>query len=400
MSEDTSSKLGKVVQIDEARIEAHLDRIVRGTVEETLNGLLDAEAERLCGAGRHERSDDRRGYRAGHYERTLHTKAGEVQLKVPKLKHVAFETAIIERYRRREASVEEALMEMYLAGVSVRRVEDITEALWGTRVSAGTVSRLNQKVYKRIEAWRNEPIDVHCPYVYLDGLVMKRTWAGEVRNVSVLVAIGVDAQGFRRVLGIAEGAKEDKAGWSSFLSHLKTRGLQDVKLFISDACGGLIESLGEHYPDAHWQRCVVHFYRNVFSVVPSTKVREVAAMLKAVHAAEDREAAQAKAGQVCEKLRAMKLPKAAEKIETSLIETLTYYSYPETHWRRIRTNNPLERLMREIRRRTKVVGAFPDGHSALMLCAARLRHIAGTTWGGKRYLCMEALQKQLALAAG
>src|SRR5690606_24919910 len=144
MSEDTSSKLGKVVQIDEARIEAHLDRIVRGTVEETLNGLLDAEAERLCGAGRHERSDDRRGYRAGHYERTLHTKAGEVQLKVPKLKHVAFETAIIERYRRREASVEEALMEMYLAGVSVRRVEDITEALWGTRVSAGTVSRLNQ----------------------------------------------------------------------------------------------------------------------------------------------------------------------------------------------------------------------------------------------------------------
>jgi transposase-like protein len=400
MNEDTTPALGKVVQIDEARIEAHLDRIVRGTVEETLNGLLDAEADRLCGADRYARSDERKGYRAGHYERTLHTKAGEVRLKMPKLKQLPFETAIIERYRRREASVEEALMEMYLAGVSVRRVEDITEALWGSRVSAGTVSRLNQKVYKRIEAWRNEPITEAFPYVYLDGLVLKRTWAGEVRNVSVLVAIGVDNQGFRRVLGVAEGAKEDKAGWGSFLAHLKQRGLSGVQLFISDACGGLIESLGEYYPDAHWQRCVVHFYRNVFSVVPSTKVREVAAMLKAIHAAEDREAALAKADQVCEKLTQMKLPQAVKKLRDSLLDTLTYYSYPETHWRRIRTNNPLERLMREIRRRTKVVGAFPDGHSALMLCAARLRHVAGTTWGGKRYLCMESLHKQLALAVG
>jgi putative transposase len=399
MSEDVTPSLGKVVRIDDQRIEEHLGRIVRGTVEETLNGLLDAEADRLCQAGRYQRSGDRQGYRAGHYERTLHTKAGEVRLKVPKLKNLTFETAIIERYRRREASVEEALMEMYLAGVSVRRVEDITEALWGNRVSAGTVSRLNQKVYKRIEAWRNEPITERFPYVYLDGLVLKRTWAGEVRNVSVLVAIGVDDHGFRRVLGVAEGAKEDKAGWSSFLGYLKDRGLQSVQLFISDACGGLIESLGDYYPEAHWQRCVVHFYRNIFSVVPSSKVRDVAAMLKAIHAAEDRPAALVKAEQVCTKLREMKLDKAAGKIQESLLDTLTYYSYPETHWRRIRTNNPLERLMREIRRRTKVVGAFPDGHSALMLCAARLRHVAGTTWGGKRYLCMEALQKQLALAA-
>jgi putative transposase len=400
MSEDVTPSLGNVVRIDDQRIEEHLGRIVRGTVEETLNGLLDAEADRLCQVGRYQRSEDRKGYRAGHYERTLHTKAGEVRLKVPKLKNLTFETAIIERYRRREASVEEALMEMYLAGVSVRRVEDITEALWGNRVSAGTVSRLNQKVYKRIEAWRNEPITERFPYVYLDGLVLKRTWAGEVRNVSVLVAIGVDDHGFRRVLGVAEGAKEDKAGWGSFLGYLKDRGLQGVRLFISDACGGLIESLGDYYPEAHWQRCVVHYYRNIFSVVPSTKVRDVAAMLKAIHAAEDRPAALVKAEQVCTKLRELKLDKAASKIQESLLDTLTYYSYPETHWRRIRTNNPLERLMREIRRRTRVVGAFPDGHSALMLCAARLRHVAGTTWGGKRYLCMEALQKQLVLAAG
>jgi transposase-like protein len=390
--------LDKVIQIDETRIEDHLGSVVRSTVEETLNGLLDAEADRLCHAGRYERSEARADTRAGHYERSLHTRAGEVTLKVPKLRKLPFETAIIERYRRREASVEESLMEMYLAGVSVRRVEDITEALWGTRVSAGAVSRLNRKVYARIEAWRNEAITGEHPYVYLDGIVLKRTWAGEVRNVSVLVAIGVDAEGYRKVLGVVEGAKEDKAGWSGFLAHLKQRGLSCPRLFVSDACGGLIESLGEHYPAARWQRCTVHFYRNVFSVVPSGKVREVAAMLKAIHAAEDIEAAQQKAAQVVAKLREMKLNAAADKVAAHVAETFAYYAFPETHWRRIRTNNPLERMMREIRRRTRVVGAFPDGQSALMLAAARLRHLASTHWGSKRYLCMDELFKRQALA--
>ncbi|MCA9003563.1 MAG: transposase, partial [Planctomycetes bacterium] len=203
--------------IDEKRIHDHLGELVRGTVEETLNGLLDAEADALCGAQRYERSPDRTDYRAGSYDRQLHTKAGEVTLKMPKLRKQAFETAIIERYRRRESSIEESLIEMYLAGVSVRRVEDITEALWGTRVSSGTVSKLNQKVYKHIEAWRNRPIEGEFPYVYLDGVVLKRSWAGEVRNVSVLVAIGVGADGYRRILGVAEGHKEDKSGWGGFL---------------------------------------------------------------------------------------------------------------------------------------------------------------------------------------
>ncbi|GAB3313153.1 hypothetical protein GCM10027428_13020 [Haliea atlantica] len=139
-----------------------------------------------------------------HYERKFHAKAGEVTLKVPKLRKQTFETAIIERYKRRETSIEEALMEMYLAGVSVRRVEDITEALWGTRVSSGTVSKLNKKVYKHIEAWRNRPIQGEYPYVYLDGIVLKRSWAGEVRNVSVLVGVGVDQEGYRHILSVQE----------------------------------------------------------------------------------------------------------------------------------------------------------------------------------------------------
>ena len=212
--EDKTIPLSNVITIDDERIRGHLDRVVRGTVEETLNALLDAEADRLCNAQRYERTEARRDTRAGHYERGLQTKAGDVTLKVPKLRRQTFETAIIERYRRREASVEEALIEMYLAGVSVRRVEDITEALWGTRVSPSTVSDLNKKIYETIETWRNRPIEGEHPYVYLDGIVMKRSWAGEVRNVSLLVAIAVNAEGYREILGICEGAKEDKAGWS------------------------------------------------------------------------------------------------------------------------------------------------------------------------------------------
>ena len=391
MPDSVSKKLGKVIQIDEEQIQEHLGDLVRGTVEETLNQLLDAEADQLCNAARYERTEARKDTRAGHYNRGLHTKAGEVKLKVPKLRQQTFETAIIERYKRRESSVEEALIEMYLAGVSVRRVEDITQALWGTRVSPGTVSNLNKKIYERIEKWRNRTIEGLFPYVYLDGIVLKRTWADEVRNVSVLVAIGVAADGYRQILGVCEGAKEDKAGWSGFLRHLKKRGLSGVKLFISDACLGLIESIHEFYPQTQWQRCIVHFYRNVFTTVPRGKVKHVSMMLKAIHASEDRQAAREKAKAVIQKLKAQKLSGAAKKVEDSIDETLTYYDFPSAHWRRIRTNNPLERILREVRRRTRVVGAFPDGNSALMLVAARLRHIAGTRWGTRCYLNMQLL---------
>lgn len=395
MDHDSETKtLGKVVQIDDARIQDHLGELVRGTVEETLNAMLDAEADAMCGAQRYERSPDRIDTRAGHYDRKFHTKAGEVDLKVPKLRRQTFETAIIERYKRRETSIEEALMEMYLAGVSVRRVEDITEALWGARVSSGTVSKLNKKVYKHIEAWRNRPIEGEYPYVYLDGIVLKRSWAGEIKNVSVLVGIGVDQDGYRTILGVQEGHKEDKSGWGGFLEHLKARGLKGVRLVISDACMGLIESVAEYYPEADWQRCTVHFYRNVFSHVPRNKTRDVAAMLKAIHAQESREAAETKAANVVDQLRALRLGKVADLVASKIAETLTYYGYPPTHWIKLRTNNPMERIMREIRRRTKVVGAFPDGESAVMLVGARLRHVASTSWGTRKYMSMDWLKQQ------
>jgi transposase-like protein len=393
-SKASGAKLEGVIRINEQEIESHVGEVVRQSVEETLNGLLEAEAEQLCRAKRYQRSEDRSDTRAGHYKRKLQTQAGEVELKVPRLRQMRFETEIIERYRRRESSVEEALMEMYLAGVSVRRVEDITQALWGTRVSPSTVSELNKKLYGRIEQWLARPIEGEYAYVYLDGIWLKRTWGGEVKNVAVLVAIGVDRDGYRQVLGVREGAKEDKESWRSFLRYLKERGLKGVRLFISDKCLGLVETLADFYPETAWQRCMVHWYRNVLTEVPKGKAKLVAAMLKAIHAQEDLEAARSKAADVVAKLEDMRLPKAAGIVRDGVEETLAYMQFPTEHWRRIRTNNPMERIMREIRRRTRVVGAFPDGRSALMLVAARLRHIAGTRWGTRKYLDMDRLKEQ------
>ena len=366
----------KIVQLNEEVIKGQLKELVRGSVEETLNELLEQEAEKLTQAARYERNEARQGYRSGHYDRNLTTTSGDVTLHVPRLKGVSFETAIIERYRRRESSVEEALIEMYLAGVSVRRVEDITEALWGSKVSPATISELNKKAYIHIEDWRNRPLQGgKYPYVYVDGIYLRRNWGGEYENVAIM--------------------KEDKASWVNFFQWLKNRGLDGVKLIVGDKCLGMLEAVGEVFPDAKYQRCTVHFYRNVFSVVPRSKVKLVAKMLKAIHAQESKKAAREKAKAVVAQLREMKLKEAAKKVEDSVEETLTYCDFPYEHWTRIRTNNVIERMNREIRRRTRVVGTFPDGNSALMLVCARLRHVAGTQWGNKKYMNMKHLEAAL-----
>ena len=208
--------------------------------------------------------------------------------------------------------MEEALIEMYLAGVSVRRVEDITEALWGSKVSPSTISELNKKAYVHIEDWRNRPLKGGCyPYVYVDGIYLRRNWGGEFENVAILVAIAVNEDGYREVLGAAEGMKEDKASWVSFFQWLRERGLNGVKLIVGDKCQGMLEAAYEVFPNTKYQRCTVHFYRNVFSVTPRSKVKLVAKMLKAIHVQESKKAARVKAKAVVEELRCMKLKKAA-----------------------------------------------------------------------------------------
>ena len=243
-----------------------------------------------------------------------------------------------------------------------------------------------------IEDWRNRPLQGgRYPYVYVDGIYLRRNWGGEYENV----AIAVNEDGFREVLGAAEGMKEDKASWVSFFQWLRERGLDGVKLIVGDKCMGMLEAVGEVFPDARYQRCVVHFYRNVFSVVPKSKVKIVVKMLKAIHAQESKNASREKAKAVVAELEAMKLKEAAKKVEDGIEETLTYCDFPSEHWTRIRTNNVIERLNREIRRRTRVVGTFPDGNSALMLVCARLRHVAGTQWGNKKYMNTKHLEAAL-----
>lgn len=387
---------GNIIQLNEQFIHNELKTIVKNSVEETLNALLDAEADKLVQAERYAREQTRKGYRAGHYERSFSTQAGDVTLKVPKLKGLTFESAIIQRYQRRECSVEEALVEMYLAGVSIRRVESITEILWGQKVSTETISNLNQKCFAQIEEWRSRKLTEKYPYVFVDGIFLKRCCGGSFENASVLVAIGVTEDGYREVIGTAEGLKEDTESWKNFFVWLKSRGLDGVKLIIGDKNLGMVESIGEVFPNARYQRCTVHMYRNIFSVVPRKTVKEVAKMLKAIHAQENKKAAKKKAKSVISRLREMKLNKAADKLENGLEETLTYMDFPSEHWLRIRTNNVIERVNRKIKRRTRVIGTFPDGESALMLVCARLRYIASNDWGKKRYLNMKHLTDMLA----
>ena len=383
----------QILQVDQAMLETTLDRMVRKSVEETLNAMLDAEADEITGAARYERSGERKAYRAGHYERDLTVKAGKMSLKVPKLKGAVFESAVIERYRRREGSVEEALIDMYLAGVSTRQVDDVSQLLWGDRMPSQTLSDKLKKVYADIDEWRGRPLEQDYPYLFMDGVWHKRCWGGSVENVSILVAVGVGMDGRREVLSVAEGMKEDSESWREFIKGMLARGLKGVRLVTGDRCAGLVAAVNELLPGARYQRCMVHFERNILAKV-NPKNRDWAAdALKAIFSMESRDKALEKAESVAKDMEARKLREAAKCLREGIGETTTYLldDYPREHRRRIRTNNMIERLNREIRRRTRVVGSFPDGRSALMLICARVRYVTSSEWSTRRYLDMSRL---------
>ena len=383
----------QILQVDQAMLETTLDRMVRKSVEETLNAMLDAEADEITGAARYERSGERKAYRAGHYERDLTVKAGKMSLKVPKLKGALFESAVIERYRRREESVEEALIDMYLAGVSTRQVDDVSQLLWGDRMPSQTLSDKLKKVYADIDEWRGRPLEQDYPYLFMDGVWHKRCWGGSVENVSILVAVGVGMDGRREVLSVAEGMKEDSESWREFIKGMLARGLKGVRLVTGDRCAGLVAAVNELLPGARYQRCMVHFERNILAKV-NPKNRDWAAdALKAIFSMESRDKALEKAESVAKDMEARKLREAAKCLREGIGETTTYLldDYPREHRRRIRTNNMIERLNREIRRRTRVVGSFPDGRSALMLICARVRYVTSSEWSTRRYLDMSRL---------
>ena len=371
----------EIIQFDQAMFESKLDAMVREKVE------------RIANAARYERPGGRKAYRAGHYERSPTAKAGRLELKVPKLKGALFESAVIERYRRREFGVGEALMEMYLAGVSTRQVDDTGQLPWGGRMPSQTLSDKLKRVYAEIDEWRTRPLDDECPYVFVDGVWHKRSWGGSAENVSILAAIGVSKDGHREVIGAAEGMREDSSSWEHSFRGMIERGLKGVRLVAGDRCAGLASMVDSMLPKARCQRRMVHFMRNVLSKTPPTHREWVSATLKAVFAMESRESAPAKAESVAAEMESRRLKAAANRLREGIGETATYMldEFPDGHRRRIRTNDMIERPNREIRRRTRVVGSFPDGNSALMLVCARIRYVTATEWSNRRYLDMSRL---------
>ena len=386
-----------IIQIDQNLLETRLDRLITEKMTQILNAMLDAEADEIANAARYERTGERRAYRAGHYGRRLTAKAGRLELKVPKLKGAVFESAVIERYRRREESVEEALIDMYLAGVSTRQVDDISQLLWGERMPSQTLSDKLKKVYGDIDAWRTRPLEGEYPYVFVDGVWHKRSWGGSVENVSILVAIGINREGHREVIGVTEGMKEDRASWEQFFRGMIERGLKGVRLVVGDRCAGLVSTVNGMLPKARYQRCMVHFMRNVLSKVPPAHREWASAALKAVFAMESQESALDKAGTVAAEMESRRLRGAANRLREGIGETTTYLldEFPDGHRRRIRTNNMIERPDREIRRRTRVVGGFPDSNSALMLVCARIRYVTASEWSTRCYLDMSRLDDTL-----
>lgn len=367
---------------------------IRDAVKAVLEEVLEAEIASHLGAAPGERTQARRGYRNGSYTRGLVTRVGELEITLPRDREGTFRPGVLERYRRMESPLEEALWRAYLEGVSTRRVGDIAEALAGQGMSASTISRLNGRLSERLAEWRERPLSGEYPYLYLDGIAITVRWGGASERISVLVAIGVSHEGFREVLACVAGFRESEESWRGLLRQLIERGMRGVRLVISDACAGLKAAVADFLPGARWQRCSVHVMRNVLDKVPQSRRKEVAAAIKTIWHQEDEEEARHKAPRhkaqrIIEQLRGS-LPAAMKTLKGALDDSLTFYSFPSEHWKMLRTNNPLERLMKEIRRRTKVAEQFPHEDSALLLVTARLRRIH-ERWSERRDLDMQPL---------
>ncbi len=296
-------------------------------------------------------------------------------------------TVIIERRRRRESSIEETLLEIYHSGLSVYQAEKIAGTLWGSRLGVSTVSALSRRIARRIEAWRNRAIHGRHSYVFLTGVELRRNWGCGGRSVGVLAAVGVNGRGEREVLGVVAADREDPAAWLEFLRSLQQRGLNGVRLFVGDQSPGLAPGVIALFPGSAYQQCVLQFYRSVLSLVPPAQTPAVEDLLKTIHASADRAAARARAAQVESTMRLMNLPFVAVAIAEYVEQTLNYFAFPRAHWRHLRSNFLLNRIVRDIRERARVVGAFSDAPSAVLLVGARLRHVAGESWG-RRHLVM------------
>jgi putative transposase len=365
---------------------------VRQGVKAVLEEVLEEEMAEHLKAGYRELTPTRRGERNGYYQRNLVTPAGKIErLEVPRDREGEFVTEVFERYKRMTGDVEEAVLEMYLSGISVRKISGVTEALSKVRVGKDAVSRIASRLQEQQKEWRERSLEEKdYPYLYLDATYLKVRWGASVTNMALLACVGVDEEGFREVLAVEVAGSEKGAAYASLLRGLIDRGLDGVRLVVSDDHEGIKAAVASELPGTEWQRCTVHFERNVLSHVPSTSMAEVAEDLKAIFKVRRLKTAETLTEEFVE-LYKKSYPKAVSVFEAGIEDALTYLSFPGSHHARIRTTNMLERLFKEVKRRTRVVGVFPNETSASTL-ATEIALRSSEEWALRRYLTMDALE--------
>jgi putative transposase len=365
---------------------------VRLGVKAVLEEVLEEEMTQHLNAGYRELTPTRRGERNGYYQRNLVTPAGKIErLEVPRDREGEFVTELFERYKRMTGDVEEAILEMYLSGISVRKIAGVTEALSRVKVGKDAVSRIARRLEEQQREWRERSLEEKgYPYLYLDATYLKVRWASRVTTMALLVCVGVEEEGFREVLAVEVAGSEKGAAYASMLRGLVDRGLSGVQLVVSDDHEGIKAAVAGELPGTRWQRCVVHFERNVLSHVPASEMSEVAGDLKAVFKVRREKTARALAEEFVE-LYGKRFPKAVSVFEAGIGEALTYLSFPGSHHAKLRTTNMLERLFKEIKRRTRVVGVFPNETSASTL-ATEIALRSTEEWALRRYLTTDALE--------
>jgi putative transposase len=361
-------------------------------VREVLQQVLEAEMTRHIGAAPYERTDERRGYRNGYKERTLKTRVGTIELLVPKDREGTFSTALFARYQRNEKALVLALMEMYVEGVSTRKVTEVTQALCGTSFSKSLISRLAGDLDAELERWRNRPLEAEAyPYMFVDARYEKVRIDGRVLGEGVLIITAVRDDGFREILAVDVADTESEATYQELFRSLKARGLSGVELVVSDDHEGLKAAISRHFQGASWQRCQVHYARNLLKMVGKSKRKELGEGLRGIFAAPDRQTALDLAERLADRWR-QSHPRVAEHIEEHIEECLSCLYFPESHRRRIRTTNGLERLNQEIKRRTTVVRIFPNREACLRLVTALAMEQSEEWVTGRRYLDVEELK--------
>ena len=355
---------------------------------EMVNLLMSAEIDAICGAGYRERSGERANSRNGYRERPWDTRVGTIGLQIPKLRHGSyFPTWLLEPRRRAEKALTAVVAEAYLLGVSTRKVEDLVQALGIEKMSKSQVSELAKELDGVVKSFRERPLSGPYKYVWLDALFVKCREDGRIANVACLVAVGVNGEGRREILGLDVVADEDGAGWLAFLRSLRARGLKGVELVISDAHPGLKDAIASVLRGAAWQRCRTHFIRNLLTKVPKAAHGLVATFVRTIFAQPDAESVKAQHARTVEQLQ----PRfaAAAKMLAEAEEILAFTAFPKEHWRQIWSNNPQERLNREIRRRTDVVGIFPNRESIVRLVGAVLCELNDDWAVVRRYMTIE-----------